>query len=240
MSRHELYSPEGLRTDGRRYNELRHFQCSLGTHAKAADGSALVEMGTSKVVCTVEGPKEPSSRSRVDTNKTTLTVNLMVSPFSSTERAKHTSNEKPLQELSNNLTETFQNAVITHFAPRTEVIVNVHVLAQDGEIMPSCVNAMCLALIDAGVPMLEYVAAVAVSVCEGVPLLDPNQLEVQALPTITAGTIGTSSKVSLLILEKRLMIDNLESAVNLAVEGCNLVREMMNEEVKRKLASLKR
>lgn len=237
MSRFELYSPEGLRVDGRRYNELRHFACRLGTHAKAADGSALVEMGTSQVVCTVSGPQEPSSRSKMDTQAATLTVNLVVAPFSATNRVRHASNERSLQELAINLQETFRSAVITHFAPRTEVVVNLHVLAQDGSVLPACANAMCLALIDAGVPMLEYVAAVAVAVNQDVPLLDPNQIEATELPNLTVGITGPSSKVSLLVLEKRLLMDSLAPALELGVEGSKLVREIMDEEVCKRLSA---
>lgn len=237
MSRFELYSPEGLRVDGRRFNELRNFKCSLGTHAKAADGSARVEMGTSHVVCTVSGPQEPTSRSKTDNNKATLTVNLVVAPFSTTERQKHASNERPMQEISINLRETFETAVITHFAPRTEVVVNIHVLAQDGDLMPACVNAMCLALVDAGVPMLEFVAAVGVAVCGDVPLLDPNHIEAQELPSLTVGTLGGTNKVSLMLLEKRLIMDCLEPATNLGLEGCKLVREIMDDEIRRSFAN---
>lgn len=235
MSRFELYS-EGLRVDGRRFDELRHFSCRLGTHAKAADGSSLVEMGTSQVVATVSGPQEPSSRSKMDTAKATLTVNIVVAAFSSTNRIKHTSNERPIQELAMNLKETFEAAVITSFAPRTEIVVNLNVLAQDGNILPACANAMCLALIDAGVPMYEYVSSVAVAVHQDVPLVDPNQIEAVELPNLAVGVIGKSSMVSLLVLEKRLLMDCLESALNLGISGCQIVREMMDEEVRRSLS----
>lgn len=238
MSRFELYSPEGLRVDGRRFNELRHFKCTLGTHAKAADGSARVEMGASHVVCTVEGPQQPTSRSKMDISKATLTVNLVIAPFSTTERQKHGTNERPLQEISINLRETFETAVITHFAPRTEVVVNIHVLAQDGDLMPACVNAMCLALVDAGVPMLEYVAAVGVALCNEVPMLDPNHIEAQELPTVTVGVVGKTNRVSLLLLEKRMIMDCLEPVVDLGIEGCKVVRDIMDQEVRRKLANV--
>ncbi len=44
----EFVSPEGLRLDGRRPKELRALRCQLGPLPQA-DGSALFEMGNTKV-----------------------------------------------------------------------------------------------------------------------------------------------------------------------------------------------
>ena len=46
-----------LRLDGRRWNELRRLHATLGPNA-AADGSAYLELGHTKVLCTVSGPAE--------------------------------------------------------------------------------------------------------------------------------------------------------------------------------------
>lgn len=57
MHRIEYISPEGLRLDGRRPEELRAIKCKLGIFNKA-DGSAYFEQGNTKVLATVYGPKE--------------------------------------------------------------------------------------------------------------------------------------------------------------------------------------
>lgn len=51
-----------LRTDGRRWNELRRLRARLRVHA-AADGSAYLEMGGTKVLAVVSGPGEVAQRS---------------------------------------------------------------------------------------------------------------------------------------------------------------------------------
>lgn len=51
------YSTTHLRLDGRRWNELRNFTASVSTQP-SADGSSLVSMGNTSVVCTVTGPRE--------------------------------------------------------------------------------------------------------------------------------------------------------------------------------------
>lgn len=57
MSCQEVLSPEGLRLDGRRANELRKMHCKLGLQSHA-DGSAYLEMGNSKVLASVYGPRQ--------------------------------------------------------------------------------------------------------------------------------------------------------------------------------------
>ena len=53
----ELISPEGLRIDGRRPNEIRRLKCEMGLFERA-DGSAYFEQGNTRVLCAVYGPRE--------------------------------------------------------------------------------------------------------------------------------------------------------------------------------------
>jgi exosome complex component RRP41 len=53
------YALSLLRLDGRRWNELRRLHAQISTQA-AADGSSYLEMGNTKVLCTVTGPAEGS------------------------------------------------------------------------------------------------------------------------------------------------------------------------------------
>ena len=46
-----------LRPDGRRWNELRRLTAQISIQA-AADGSSYLEIGLTKVLCTVSGPSE--------------------------------------------------------------------------------------------------------------------------------------------------------------------------------------
>lgn len=55
------YSLAHLRLDGRRWNELRRLYAQISTQA-SADGSSYLEMGNTKVICTVTGPAESVSK----------------------------------------------------------------------------------------------------------------------------------------------------------------------------------
>ncbi|KAK1286302.1 hypothetical protein QJS10_CPB20g02077 [Acorus calamus] len=57
----EFVSPEGLRLDGRRPMEMRQIRAEIGAVSRA-DGSAIFEMGNTKVIAAVYGPREVQNR----------------------------------------------------------------------------------------------------------------------------------------------------------------------------------
>ena len=86
-----------LRLDGRRWNELRRTHGQISTQA-AADGSSYLEMGNTKVICTVDGPAEIRStrqgggggqqESSKDNKEATVTCEINIAGFSGVDRTK--------------------------------------------------------------------------------------------------------------------------------------------------------
>lgn len=233
MPRLELYSPEGLRVDGRRWNELRNFQCKISTHPNSSDGSSYVEQGNSKIICMVNGPNEPKLRSQIDPNKARIEVNINIANFSNLTRKKRSKNERRIIELTTALENTVQQSIITHLYPRTLIEINIQVLTQDGGLLASITNAMTLALIDAGISMYDYILSISVGLHDQYPLLDLNTLEERDLSYLTLAVIGKSDKLVLLMLDTKVPMNNLEDLITLGVAGCHRLRDLMDEEVKR-------
>lgn len=77
----EFVSPEGLRLDGRRPKELRQLKAELGV-LQSADGSATFQMGNTKVMAAVFGPKEPEQRSQQDQTMATIRCEYAMAAFS--------------------------------------------------------------------------------------------------------------------------------------------------------------
>ena len=227
----ELYSPEGLRLDGRRWNELRRFECHINTHPNLADGSSYVEQGNTKVVCLVQGPMEP--KQQLQLNECTIEVNVNVTNFSTFERRKRGKSDRQVQELVTTLERTFDQSIMTHLYPRTLIKLDLTVLAQDGGLLGTLVNAMTLALIDAGIAMYDYISAVSAGLQDTNVLLDLNNLEEKDMSGLTVGVIGTSEKLALLMLENKMPVDRLESVLALAIVGSHRIRELMDQEVRR-------
>ena len=86
---------EGLRPDGRRWNELRRLNCQISTSTSSTtDGSSYIEQGYTKVICNVTGPAEPSQRSRQLSDRGTITVEVNFAAFSGTDRIRRGRNDK--------------------------------------------------------------------------------------------------------------------------------------------------
>jgi exosome complex component RRP41 len=232
QSRHEIYSPEGLRTDGRRWNEIRNFDCKINTHPTSADGSSYVEWGHTKVVCTVDGPREPDNRQNT-TDRAVISVNVNVASFSTETRIKRQRNDKRLAEMNILIRQLLEEAVLTKLNPRTQIAVNITVIAQDGGLLPACINAACLAMIDAGVPLTDYVSACSSGVYSNNALIDLNTLEEQDVPFLTIGVIGKSDKISMLTLETQLPMASLEPVLATSLSGAHAIQDIMDAAVRK-------
>ncbi|AMD22763.1 HHL007Cp [Eremothecium sinecaudum] len=233
MSRLEIYSPEGLRVDGRRWNELRRFECSINTHPNAADGSSYLEQGNNKIITLVKGPHEPTLRSQMNQNMGTLTVNVNITKFSTMERSKSShKNERRTLELQTSLVRTFEKNIMLQLYPRNVIEVQLHILQRDGGILGAMINGITLALIDAGIAMYDFVSGISVGLYDTTPLLDVNSLEENAISSVTLGVVGKSEKLSLLLVEDKVPLDRLESVMAIGIAGSHRIRDLMDNELR--------
>ena len=84
----------GLRVDGRRPNELRRLRAHLGV-LRAADGSAYLEMGNTKVVAAVYGPREVRrGRAAAAHDRAIVTCEFSMATFSTGERRRRSKGDK--------------------------------------------------------------------------------------------------------------------------------------------------
>lgn len=93
-----------------------------------------------------------------------------------------------------------------HLYPRTVIDISLYIVAQDGGFFPACINAATLALVDAGIPMYDYISCCSTAMYGSNPLLDPCHSEEQEVSFVTTGVIGKSDKVSLLLVSHVLIL----------------------------------
>ncbi|KAF2119690.1 ribosomal protein S5 domain 2-type protein [Lophiotrema nucula] len=233
------YSLALLRLDGRRWNELRRIHAQISTQA-AADGSSYLEMGNTKVLCSVTGPWEgrQTGQKGGKDNEAKVEVEIGFAGFSGIERRRR-KQDKRTAEMQHCLKTAYEGVLVTHLYPHSTISLNLHILSQDGSLLAACINAATLALIDAGVPMTDYLCACTAASSatssesdNSDPLLDLNNLEEQELPFLTVGTLGRSEKVSVLMLETRVRMERVEGMLAVGIEGCKRVREILDGVVK--------
>ncbi|KAH8812973.1 3' exoribonuclease family, domain 1-domain-containing protein [Xylogone sp. PMI_703] len=245
------YSLALLRLDGRRWNELRRLTASISTQA-AADGSSYLEMGNTKVICTVTGPTEVKvggpggGGGGGNRDEAEVRVEISIAGFSGVERKRRGRNDKRVQEMQSTIAHTFSTTLFTHLYPHSTITLALHVLSQDGSLLAACLNACTLALIDAGIPMSDYVCACTAGSTSSYssndeqadPLLDLNNTEEQELPFLTVATLGETDKVVVLVMDTRVQVGRLEGMLAVGVDGCKQVRAILDKVVKEKGAKI--
>jgi exosome complex component RRP41 len=138
------------------------------------------------------------------------------------------------------IAKTLASNLHTHLFPHSSINVSLHVLSQDGSLLAALLNATTLALVDAGVPMTDYIAACTAGSTSSYaagddsadPLLDLNTQEEQELPFLTVATLGDSDRIAVMSCESRVQVSRLEGMLVVAVDGCKQVKQLLDQAVK--------
>uniref|UniRef100_A0A0D6R618 Uncharacterized protein n=1 Tax=Araucaria cunninghamii TaxID=56994 RepID=A0A0D6R618_ARACU len=219
----EYISPEGLRLDGRRPLEMRQLHAQVGVVDKA-DGSAIFEMGNTKVMAAVYGPREVQNKSQQLHDQALVRCEYSMAHFSTGDRLRHPKGDRRATEISLVIRQTMEAAILTHLMPRSQIDIFVQVLQADGGTRSACINAATLALADAGIPMIDLVTSCSSGYLNSTPLLDMNYVEDSAGgPDVTVGLMAKTEKVALLQMDAKLPMEIFETVMQLAIEGCKAI-----------------
>ncbi|EDO26065.1 predicted protein, partial [Nematostella vectensis] len=106
------------------------------------------------------------------------------------------------------------------------------VLQADGGNHVACINAVTLALINAGIPLKDYVSACTVSFVNDTPLMDINYLEESTGgPQLTLAILPKSDKIVLFQMDSRLHMDNMDKVLALAMKGCKDIYVLLHRTI---------
>jgi exosome complex component RRP41 len=141
-------------------------------------------------------------------------------------------------ELAATIKATFEPVVQTSLYPRSQIDIFVHVLQQDGGVLQAAINATTVALVNAGVPLADYVCAVTGGVHAAAPMLDLTALEEADLPHVTVASMPRSGHLTLVSTETRLHIDRFEEILRLAGEAGAVIHKEMRAVVRGRTKSL--
>ena len=234
----KLIMEDGRRIDGRKPNELRPIRMQVGVLYNA-NGSALVEYGNTKVLAAVYGPREPQQRHMALPYRAIIRCRYHMAPFSTQERKSPAPSRREI-ELSKVIREALEPVVMTEMFPRTSIDIFIEVLNADGGTRTASVTAASLALADAGIPMRDLVAGVAVGKVDGVLVLDINEAEDMYgeadMPVAAAPSLGL---ITLLQLNGVLTPDEFKKALDMALDGINRIYQMQKETLKKKYLEVK-
>ncbi len=184
------------RSDGRLFNQLRTIKITPG-FTQHAEGSALIEMGDTRVLCTAS--VEPSLPKWLQgSGKGWVTAEYGMLPRSTHTRItrEKATNSGRSQEISRLIARSLRAAIDLKALGERSITVDCDVLQADGGTRTAAITggfvALTLAvaklklagLVPAAVnPITQYVSAISVGVQDGSPLLDLNYEEDSAIGT---------------------------------------------------------
>ncbi|GLJ29777.1 hypothetical protein SUGI_0588020 [Cryptomeria japonica] len=116
----EYISPEGLRVDGRRPLEMRQLHAQVGVVDKA-DGSAIFEMGNTKVIAVVYGPREVQNKSQQLHDQALVRCEYSMANFSTGDRVRRPKGDRRSTEISLVIRQTMAAAILTRLMPRSQM-----------------------------------------------------------------------------------------------------------------------
>jgi exosome complex component RRP41 len=229
-----LFDPStGLRHDGRKPDEMRPVKMSVGVLPNA-QGSALVEFGKTKVVAAVYGPREALPRFMTLPDRAILRVRYHMAPFSTKERKSPAPSRREI-ELSKVIREALEAAVISELYPKTTIDVFIEVLQADGGTRTAGVTAASLALADAGIPMRDLVAGVAVGKVGGVLVLDIDEFEdSKGEADMPVAMMPGLDKIVLLQLNGRLTRDEFKKGIEIARNAIKTIYVLQKQALREK------
>jgi exosome complex component RRP41 len=239
-SRHEFLSPEGLRADGRRQGEIRRLACSLDTTDSSADGSAFIAQGNTHVTAYVHGPQDPSGAARklAVQERASLVCESSMTPFAMGEWNPRSRGDRMLAELGVMVESVFEPLVLTHLYPGSQIVIQLRISQVDGGLRCACINAVSLALIDAGIAMRDYACACSVGHVQGTLLLDLSAVEDGAGAELSVAYLPKIQRVALTHLSAVIPASELDGMLELAIGGCRQIFDALDGHVREHMRML--
>ncbi|MBN2229473.1 MAG: exosome complex exonuclease Rrp41 [Candidatus Thorarchaeota archaeon] len=227
-----LISPEGLRVDGRRPDELRPVELKVGV-LKQADGSASIRQGKTYIIAGVYGPRELHPRHLTMNDRAYLRVVYRMATFSVPDRKRPAPSRRE-KEISMVIANALMPALFLEEFPRAVVDVFIQVIQADGGTRCAAINAASLALADAGIPMRSLVPAVAVGKADGVLVVDLGDEEDKyGQGDVPMAIIPATEEITLLQQDGFFSREELMEAIQMGISSCKYLHELQKDALKK-------
>src|ERR1700688_4927906 len=208
----------GIRTDGRRWDELRPLKIEVGV-VRNADGSALIEWGKNKIIAAVYGPKEMHPKHLELADRAFLKCRYHMAPFSVDERKNPAPSRREI-EISKVIREALQPALFH----------------EDSRV--AGITAGALALADACINMRDMVVGCAVGKVDDKIVLDLNDTEdKEGAGDLPVAFMQNLNQVTLLQMDGLYTHDEFKQALELAKVGGMKVYKIQREALLKKYFS---
>lgn len=224
----KLIDENGIRLDGRRWDELRPIKIEIGV-IKNADGSAYIEFGKNKIIAAVYGPREAHPKHLALPDRAIVRCRYHMAPFSTEERKSPQPSRREI-EISLVLRRAIESAIFLEEYPRSIIDVFVEVLQSDGGSRCASITAVSAALADSGISMRDLIVGCAVGKIDGQIVLDLSDYEdKEGEGDMPVAYMPNLDKIVLLQFDGIFSEEEFKKAIDLAILGNKKVYEILKK-----------
>lgn len=222
---------DGERIDGRKPEEMRDINMEVGL-LNRADGSALVELGNTRILAAVYGPQELHPQHLQDPRKAVLRVRYNMAPFAVDDRSRPGPSRRS-KEIGLVARRALEPVIELERFPKTGIEVEIEVLEANASTRVTGITAAALALADAGIPMKGIVSSCAVGKLEDKMVLDvAGEEDSYGKADIPVAMINGSEKITLLQMDGDITREDLKDGLKLAKKGCEKLYDLQKKTLK--------
>ena len=228
------------RPDGRKFEDLRKMEAKVGV-IKRADGSAWFKIGDTEAIAAVYGPRDLYPRFMQDPTKGVLRVNYNMLPFSGSGDRIRPGGNRRSKEISLVTKKSLLPVLDLSKFPNSVVDVFIEFPQTDAGSRCAGITAAAMALADAGLPMKDLVAAVAVGRVDDKVVADlcyeEEAYEDGPVADIPVAVLPQSGKISLLQMDGAISKDQFMEGIELAKKVLKDVYALQVKALKAKYGS---
>jgi exosome complex component RRP41 len=228
----------GKRLDGRKFDEMRELTIKAGIIPNA-DGSAQVDLGGTRAIAAVYGPREVFPRHLSDPDKAYLNCIYTMASFSTPDRARPGPSRRSV-EISKVVKDALAPAIFLEKYPKTAIDVYIEIINANAGTRTAAIIAAAVALADAGIEMRDLVSSIAAGKVDGELLLDLFEPEDNfGDADMPFAMMPRTKEVTLLQMDGELTKDEIAELLKMNMKACEKIYEAQKVALKEKFATEK-
>ncbi|GCB59932.1 exosome complex component RRP46-like isoform X4 [Scyliorhinus torazame] len=204
--------------------QLRPFCCEHSLLSRP-DGSACFTQGDTTVLAAVYGPAEVKVSKEIF-DKATLDV--LLKPKVGLPSVAEKSKEQMIRN-------TCEATILTALHPRSSITIVLQVIHDSGSLLSCCLNAACMALMDAGLPMRSVFCGVTCVIdSNGEILLDPTtKIEKEAAAVLTFSIDSVEKQLLMSSTKGAYSVEELQQCVAMCQKAAEKIFQFYRDSVSR-------
>lgn len=204
---------------------LREFGCEQSLLSRP-DGSSSFIQGDSSVLAGVYGPAEVKVSKEIYDR---ATLEVVIQPKIGLPSVRERAREQCVRE-------TCEASLLSTLHPRSSLTLVLQVVHDDGSLLSCCLNAACMAIMDAGLPMSCLFCGVTCAInTEGQIIMDPTAAqEKESRALLTFAIDSTEHRVMMSTTKGSFSVHELQQCIAVSQKASDKIFQFYRDSVRQR------